>query len=303
MIQNLLAERGLSFERLASFLLVAEAGGISRVAQDDPVRQSLISRQIGELETYFGIPLTRREGRRLVLTEQGRELAALIRAQLGGLHDFRQSCAQKPVELNFGAGDSLLTWVILPRMAAFQKKFPRVQVRLFNLRSSEIRRRLTELQLDFGLARVPAMETPLQHFTLGRVRYRLFIPQQLIALHHALTPAEAIGIFPLATLGSDGEFFQQLMTGAEKRKTPLNIKLVTESFPQAAHAAATGHYAAILPAHAEGDAELRNCTVVDLPFLQKAGRQVALGWNPRLLRTRPQLEPMREELGRLLQLT
>ena len=39
-------------------LPMAEAGGIARAAKDDAVRQSQFSRQISELEQFFGVALT-----------------------------------------------------------------------------------------------------------------------------------------------------------------------------------------------------------------------------------------------------
>ena len=53
---------GLSLDRLRSFLRVVEAGSLTRAALGDVTRQSQYSRQIKELEGYFGTALTRRVG-------------------------------------------------------------------------------------------------------------------------------------------------------------------------------------------------------------------------------------------------
>ena len=60
MFNELLSEGGLSLDRLKNFCAVAEAGGIARVAGGDPAKQSLYSRQLRELEQFFGAELTRR---------------------------------------------------------------------------------------------------------------------------------------------------------------------------------------------------------------------------------------------------
>lgn len=52
---------------------------IAGVAEGDPSRQSLISRQIGELEAFFGTELARRKGKGLELTDAGLELARQVR--------------------------------------------------------------------------------------------------------------------------------------------------------------------------------------------------------------------------------
>lgn len=285
MFEQLFSKRGLSLDRLKSFLEVAAAGGIARAARGDAVRQSQFSRQIGELEAFFGIELVARQGRGLQLTEAGRSLAAVAREQLMGLEDFRSHCAAAPRTFRIGAGDSLLQWVILPRLARFQELFPRTQLQLFNLRSGEIAQRLADLRLDFGLARSSIVRAPLKGAPVGEVRYGLFIPRRLWP---GGRPSEVrlMAELPWVTLGSDGEFMGQVAAEAEAQGVSLAFKLVTESFPQAARAVHTGHYAAILPLHARGDFSPEEVKVVEAGFLRKAARRVVLAWNPRLLRVR-----------------
>lgn len=54
MATDLLSQGGLSLERLRSFCLVAEAGGVTKAAKGDAARQSQFSRQVKELEECFG---------------------------------------------------------------------------------------------------------------------------------------------------------------------------------------------------------------------------------------------------------
>ena len=54
---KLFLKSGLSLERLRAFLLFREAGSITRAAGGDPVRVSLISRQLRELEEFFEVEL------------------------------------------------------------------------------------------------------------------------------------------------------------------------------------------------------------------------------------------------------
>lgn len=300
MFEKLLSRRGLSLDRLHSFLKVADAGGIARAAGNDPVRQSQFSRQIGELEEFFGVRLTERHGRVLAVTEAGRELAALVRGQLQGFDDFLKGRGEELIDVQVGAGDSLLTWILIPRLEAFQRMFPRVRVKVLNLRSGEIIRRLDETRLDFGLARAGLVRPPLRHHVLGRVAYRLYIPKKFQRSAAQLSPLEMLVRFPIATLGSDTEFFESILRLVERRGSMMNLRLITESFPQAARAVLSGGYAAILPAHAAADLAPAGVRAVDLPFLREEARKVALVWNPRVLRTRPDGEAMKKTLADLL---
>src|SRR5712691_3182404 len=128
MSENLLAQRGLSLDRLRNFCLIADAGGISKAAGGDPAKQSLFSRQIRELEEYFGVELTRRQGRRVVLTESGKSLARLVREQLQALTDFRHECRNEPVVLKIAAGNSVLEWLVLPSLGAVHDALSNVHI-------------------------------------------------------------------------------------------------------------------------------------------------------------------------------
>jgi DNA-binding transcriptional LysR family regulator len=300
MFENLFAHRGLSLERLRAFLEVAEAGSIVRAVRNDPVRQSQYSRQIGELETFFGVELFQRRGKTLGMTAAGRQLAEAARAQLAGLDDFLSAAQGQPSRFSIGAGDSLLQWVILPKMAKFQALVPKTRIELQNLRSSEIATRLADLRLDFGLARAGVLGAPLKHVPVGEVRYALFIPQKMLAGRRTWSEQALAGELPWVTLGSDGEFMRQVEEGAGRRGFKINFRLITESFPQAARAVQTGNYAAILPRHAEVDFAKAGVKIMDAGFLDKAGRKVHLAWNPKLLRLRQGSEQALAALRELL---
>jgi len=292
MYENLFAERGLSLERLRAFLEVAEAGGIARAVRDDPVRQSQYSRQIGELEAYFGVRLVQRRGRHLALTDAGREFAAAVRAQFQSLEDFRRRCREEAPVITIGAGDSILTWLIIPRLPGIREAHPDLTVKLANLRSASIAERLAEFQLDFGVARRELLLPPLAVETLGRVAYRLFVPERWLAKGKR----PALSALPLVTLGSDGEFVGRLLREATTAGLKLQVPLVTESFPQAARAVESGEFAGVLPEFAGPDLARKGIRSFGHAVLRKLGRTLALGWNPRLDRLRVDLQAVRSSL-------
>ena len=94
---------GLSLDRLRTFLRVVEAGNLSNAASGDPTKQSQFSRQIKELEAFFCVALTRRVGRRIEITDEGKRLALVIRRQFSELDDFRESMAGRSVSVLFGS--------------------------------------------------------------------------------------------------------------------------------------------------------------------------------------------------------
>lgn len=80
MNRPLLARGGLSLDRLASLVALADAHGISAAARGDPARQSQFSRQLKEFETFFGVALIERRqtGIRPFLRALAKALAASL---------------------------------------------------------------------------------------------------------------------------------------------------------------------------------------------------------------------------------
>src|SRR5882757_1637877 len=116
MFEPLFAERGLSLDRLKVLIEVRDAGSIAQAAPGDPVRQSQYSRQLRELSEFFGSEVAQRRGKILKLTPEGERLAELARDQLRALADFRSECRQQSVVFTLGAGDSLIQWLVIPRL-------------------------------------------------------------------------------------------------------------------------------------------------------------------------------------------
>jgi DNA-binding transcriptional LysR family regulator len=247
MFRDLLSSSGLSLDRLNSFCAVAEAGGVTKAAGGDPNRQSQFSRQINELEAFFGTELTRRQGTGIVLSAAGVRLAKIAREALSALSDFNRNCKSQPIEVAIGAGDALLQWLLFPQLARLCDEWPAVSFDLQSLRTLEIAERVNDLRLDFGLVRKDAV-SPLHHFqSLGVLTYALFVPSRLIKGKQKSNWKDVVRNVPIATIAGHGAFRVSLEKVATDEKLPLKFALSCSSFPQAAKALQSERYAAILP--------------------------------------------------------
>ncbi|WP_418386216.1 LysR family transcriptional regulator, partial [Akkermansia sp.] len=153
MFEHLFAERGLSLDRLKTLIEVAKAGSIAAAARGDSARQSLYSRQIKELEEFFGVELAARRGKVLALTRSGWELVRLASESLCLLDDFKSRSRNLPYRFTIGAGDSLHAWVVAPVLADIQQRGLPWLFALENLRNSEIPLKLQNMDVDFGIVR------------------------------------------------------------------------------------------------------------------------------------------------------
>lgn len=216
MFEHLFAERGLSLDRLKTLIEVAKAGSIAAAARGDSARQSLYSRQIKELEEFFGVELASRRGKVLALTGAGWELVRLASESLCLLDDFKSRSRNLPYRFTIGAGDSLHAWVAAPVLASIQKRGLPWLFALENLRNSEIPSKLQNMDIDFGIVRTSALEAEgLESRVICSMDYALYVPAALAGKKARGKKEDFLRLlemFPLATLGS-GSGFHALLKG------------------------------------------------------------------------------------------
>ena len=289
-ISVLLEKGGLSLDRLHSFCRVAEAGGLSNAAEGDPGKLSLYSRQIRELEEFFGVELKRRQGKAIVITEAGRRLAQLTRRHLVGLADFKDEAKNMAKRITIAAGNSILEWVLLPKLATLRDALPNVSMDFYSDRTRTIVAKLADMTIDIGLVREDAVTPPLKAKRLFAVGYSLFLPRALARGINTQNLKRRVAQIPVAT-AAGGQFREMLQQAADKAKWPIKIAVSCSSFTQAARAIRGGMCGAVLPDIAAQDWEDGEVAQMPLPFLRGKLRHICVAWNPRLAEVRSVLRP------------
>jgi DNA-binding transcriptional LysR family regulator len=297
MYDRLLLKKGLSLEKLRNFVHVATAGGISKVTTD-VIRQSLISRQIKQLERFFGVELIHRKGKTIQITAQGSKLAELTRLHLSALTDFSDDCRTQEVVFTIGAGGSILEWLLIPALNDINLEKKSIRLSLQSFSTAQLIKGVSECSIDFGIARTTAITAGLQHRSLGNLRYCLFIPRKLIPKRKSVDK-DWIKEVPIATLAS-GQFHKSLLEATDRADISLRLNLLCSSFTQAAEAMKTGSYGAILPSIAAHSHLSNDIAKVELPWFSNEFRPLSLIWNPRMIELREKMLPLSEALSALL---
>lgn len=287
MFESLFSERGLSLDRLKVLIEVRDAGGIAQAAPGDPVRQSQYSRQLRELAEFFGTEMTQRRGKILQLTVRGEQLAELARDQLRRLEDFRAQCREEKIAFTIGAGDSLIQWLVIPRLHTIREEIPGARFITSNLRTNEIVPQLADGRLDFGIIRKSARAPGLKAVSLGIVRYVALVPDQLVSKKKKPALKDMLTELPFAVQTTDGQFGAGLREITERLSITLVPALACQSFPQTMAALRTGRFAAIVPELAVRELPSNLVHRVSDPLLATLDREAMLAWNPRLIRVRP----------------
>jgi DNA-binding transcriptional LysR family regulator len=300
MFEVLFSRSGLSLDRLRALCQVADAGGIARAVGSDPVRQSLVSRQLKELEAFFERELTLRQGKSLALTPAGEELARLAREHLAALDDFAGAGRGLDARFSLGAGDSILHWRVLPRLAAARRAFPQLVLELHALGPGKVVDELRDLALDFGIVRSTREHRRLASERLGRVEYALYVPRALLAPREKADARRLLVELPLAVPHGDEVFTRWLEALALGKEVVPSVALSCETFPQACSALVGGGYAAILPTFVRSELRGRAVVEVKAPLFADLASDAHLVWNPRVLRVRAAAERARDALARAI---
>jgi DNA-binding transcriptional LysR family regulator len=264
--ERLFALSGLSLDRLRTFLRVVESGNLSKAALGDPTKQSQFSRQIKELEAFFGVALTRRVGRRIEITDEGKRLALIIRRQFRELDDFRESMAGRSVSVRFGSQGSVIEWLLVPRLGEISKVLGNALVELEQMRSADVVRAVADGRLDFGIVREDAVPKEIKRWKLVEVGYALFAANSLWKGRSSVQ--EIVQSVPIAELLPGGQFTERWHSWLAKERVVPKVFTRVTSFIELAKIVQAGHAAAVLPDMAEVEFDPKRYAYRPIPALR-----------------------------------
>lgn len=255
-------------DRLRTLCELEEAGSYAKIAPDDRARQSLFSRQISELEEFFGgVELVTRSGRGIEITKAGRELARAARAHFRQLEDFLTEHSAQSTEFHIAAGNSILEWMVIPRLAVLRRKHPGITFRFTDMRSSDIVDALREHRVDFGVLRANTVSHPLKQRKAGSFGYRIYGPV-------GTKEADLLKL-PMALIGS-GEFRRSVEDLMASARIPMSVGYECQSHSQCALLVKEGVATSILPDLAVD--VMKGYPSIPPPWLKKYKREMAVAW-------------------------
>lgn len=300
MSNELLFQKGVSMNRLQTLVRVADKGSIAAAAgQDDLARQSQFSHQLKDLEISFGRKLTERKGRTLKLTPAGTRLAALMRDHLLALSRFADEASDEPLTVRIGAGESTLDWLLTPNLAKIGTLPRPIRWCFSTLHAEDIKERLLDQRLDFGIVRGLRETDRLKQEKLGTLENRLFIPLTLMP-STPLAPLEAITRLPLALLEDGSSTRQDIEKACLRQHRQPDLRYECNTAIQLAAVIASNLAAGPLPELARTQFDRRKVTDISLGGIIRKDPPLCLAWNPRSLAMSSSLETLRLSLTRVL---
>ncbi len=155
----------LNLFQLKAFYVVAKHLNFTRAAKEMSLSQPAVSRQVASLEKSLGLELFIQRGRRVELTDAGRNLYYYSDRIFEYVEQAEQSMSQfKDLERGkvlIGACTTVGGYVLPPLLKAFQERYPNINIVLRMGNSEEIERLVAEREIDLGLIGGPLKNTIL----------------------------------------------------------------------------------------------------------------------------------------------
>lgn len=246
MNKSILSRSGISIERLVAFSAIYRGGSIVKAAHNDSNRQSLLSRQLGELEKALEVRLFRREKKKLIPTKAARELFLLLQ-EFGSALDQMVVRERKGKQLfQIAASRHVLDIFVVGGLGTLSSQLPQFRWTIRSGNTVDLCKWVKNGELDLVIVRQDSDLDGLAIQPFAKMEYAL-------AVHRSLLPEKsAAGIdllaqLPIVTLWSEGRYVQGLETMAHRLGFNLNIVAELASFELIFKTLEQNPFAAILP--------------------------------------------------------
>ncbi len=189
----------MNLNQLKVFCEVVERNGFTRAAEALYLTQPAVSRQVRELERYFGVELFEQIGKRIHPTEAGSTLYNYAKQVFHTLDDLEVEINQlkglKAGHLRLAASATAGTYLLPPLLGRFKRKYPGVEVTLEIHNSQQVEQRLLQYQqLDLGVTERPVLEESLFSEPFDTDELAVIVsPDHPLASREAISPDDLRG--------------------------------------------------------------------------------------------------------------
>lgn len=216
----------MELSELKAFISVAEVGSFSRAAEQLYLTQPAVSKRVASLEHKTGTRLFDRIGRRITLTEAGRQLLPRARHILLEMADLQRSISNLSGEvsgtLTMGTSHHIGLRRLPPVLKRFSQQYPQVTLDIHFMDSESACAAIEHGELELAIVTLPPEPSDrleLCEVWLDRLHF-------VVATDHPLALESDLGLKDLAqypaVLAAKGTYTREIM---EKAMRPLNLHL------------------------------------------------------------------------------
>ena len=135
-----------------TFLMVAKLGNMTQAAEQLNFTQPTVTGQIHALEQDFGVMLFDRVGKKLFITEAGRQLVDYAERLLTTYDEAQKALSAHPGNIKIGIGTTTVNYILTPYLQAFQQQMPECSVTMeMRPNAAAVAKGIAENRFDLGL--------------------------------------------------------------------------------------------------------------------------------------------------------
>lgn len=169
-------------KQLRAFIHTAQTGSISKAAKKLYLSQPSVSLQIKALEEELAVVLFERRGPKIAITPAGRALLELTRPLVEGMDTLPEVFAAKIGEVDSGvldiaAGESTILYILPKFVQAFNRAYPKIQLRLHNVTGRDGMALLRADEVDFCVGSMLDAMEDINYFPIFSYNPMLITPR------------------------------------------------------------------------------------------------------------------------------
>jgi DNA-binding transcriptional LysR family regulator len=231
---------------LRTFITIAETGGFMAAADILNRTPSAVSLQMKALEEAFGTDLFDRTKRPPILNRQGRSILSAVRNIVAEYDKLERSIATKDFigEFALGAMPTTLTGIVPKALAACQRRFPNLLIRLVDDHSADLVARLMNRQIDAAIIITPPEnDTSMRWRPIAREQFIVIAPVDAKATKDSVLLEE----YPYIRFNSNAWSGKLIDEHLKRRSLNVHITMELENLQAVATMVYSGLGVSIIP--------------------------------------------------------
>lgn len=144
----------MNTKNLITFKTILEAGSFQKAADKLNYTQSTVTFQMKQLEEELSLKLFEKVGRRMELTQAGKDILPFVDTILQGaeqINNYGKELSEITGSLKLAIPDSILIYTIQPFIQAFSHEAPNIQLVINSIPSEDVNQAVMDGTADIGI--------------------------------------------------------------------------------------------------------------------------------------------------------
>lgn len=243
----------MDLKKLRSFIRVAEQSSFSQAAQTLDQSQSMVSRQVRQLELELGKTLLKRNGRGVTLTAEGRQLLEHGKGILRQVEIAEQALSTGDGiyqgKVTVGMPPTLGKLLTVGLVTDFLAEFPDCSLAITENLTYWLQKRLILGELDIAILYNPSPERSLKYQHLWTEKLCLIAPSRSPVASNKNIPLRELSTYPLIIPNRQQMLRNLVEIECARHDVSLNVVLEIDTVPSMLGLVSRGFGYAVLPAN------------------------------------------------------